>query len=145
MVRKILQSCGNFLVNKRITIPMDKRYLFGTPKLIPATMVAEYLPILEGRWLTNEQEFSSTKEISWTQLERDQYCAVLPYCIFEWATCPDGNYFQYNFSCQEQFNLPLSLDIMTKIFFFKDGRIMPQTTIFLKGSVDDLLLYKLTF
>lgn len=145
MVRKILQSCGNFPVNNRITIPMDRRYLFGTPKLIPAAIVDEYVPILEGRWLTSEPDFLSTKEISWTELEGDRYCAVLPYCIFDWASCPGGNYFQYNFSCQEQFGLPLSLEIVTKIFFFKNDRIMPQTTIYLKGSVDDLLLYKLTF
>lgn len=132
-------------MSNRITIPMDKRYLFGTPKLIPATMVAEYVPILEGRWLPCEHKIESIEEISWTVMEGDRYCARIPYNIFEWEACPDGNYFQYNFSCQEQFGLPLSLEIVTKVFFFNDGRIMPQTTIYLKGSDDDLLLYKLTF
>lgn len=141
------------------TLPIDTDRLFGTFEMIPASLVREYKPILNGELMAHYAEntdnvLEDIKTVKWELCENyfpeSVYTARIQYQTEEWVTNPEGNVFYYRIDPEKMFNLPLGIEITTIISrLVVNNRFtvtLPrETTIRLTGDTDTLMLYRLTF
>lgn len=140
-------------------LPVERDRLFGTDHLLPATMVPEYVPIIDGSLLKRYQECTphnpvDVSTIEWEIYEpffpENYYTARIKYRTEEWNTSEEGNIFFYNLNVEKMFDLPLGVKITTVVSELKIGKkssvLLPRETVIqLTGDEDTLMLYRLSF